>query len=321
MLRLLVAVGLVTCFAGALRAGVGTSAPDFEFLRTWNMPGNQMRLSDFRGKPVLLETFATWCPHCPGAIPQLRSAHETYAPGGLTVLAVSSEDSFLIEPYLNQYGVNYPVARAFGVGQLYGQTGVPHAWLINAAGTIVWEGHTSQIPDSQLSALAGAAPLPGIQQAAPPQAESGDSWWIWLIIAPALLFAGAMGWFLWSTKDRTINYQTQIYQAPPGGARPPQPPSQPQSPPVQYGVPQAFPGTPGSSTIQEPYQGNRPGSKPNTRAIPRSASTTQTAMPVPIPEQVELPPEPPPKAEHYFGQKPASDFPPFDTNRNPQRGR
>jgi hypothetical protein len=59
MLRVL-SLFSVLLLAGALQAGVGADAPDFEFLRTWNMAGGQSRLSDFRGRPVLLEAFATW---------------------------------------------------------------------------------------------------------------------------------------------------------------------------------------------------------------------------------------------------------------------
>jgi hypothetical protein len=61
MLRILLAIGLFALFAGGLKAvEVGSPAPDFEFIRTWNMPGGQTRLSQFRGSVVLLESFATW---------------------------------------------------------------------------------------------------------------------------------------------------------------------------------------------------------------------------------------------------------------------
>jgi hypothetical protein len=62
MAKSLLAIFLVACFACALRAeaGVGSPAPDFEFVRSWNLSGSQTRLSDFRGTPVLLEAFATW---------------------------------------------------------------------------------------------------------------------------------------------------------------------------------------------------------------------------------------------------------------------
>jgi hypothetical protein len=62
MLRLLASILLVFAFGAELRAAgdVGSQAPDFEFLTTWNMPGAQSRMSEFRGRPVLLEAFATW---------------------------------------------------------------------------------------------------------------------------------------------------------------------------------------------------------------------------------------------------------------------
>jgi hypothetical protein len=62
MLRILLAVSVLAVIANCLEAaaGIGSPAPDFEFIRTWNINGSQSRLSDFRGSTVLLETFATW---------------------------------------------------------------------------------------------------------------------------------------------------------------------------------------------------------------------------------------------------------------------
>jgi hypothetical protein len=63
MLRVLVAFGFFALLTNGLQAAaldVGSPAPDFEFIRTWNMSGGQSRLSEFRGSVVLLETFATW---------------------------------------------------------------------------------------------------------------------------------------------------------------------------------------------------------------------------------------------------------------------
>jgi hypothetical protein len=62
MLRLCASLLLVLAFAAEMRAAgeVGSVAPDFEFLSTWNIPGGQTRLSSFRGSVVLVESFATW---------------------------------------------------------------------------------------------------------------------------------------------------------------------------------------------------------------------------------------------------------------------
>jgi hypothetical protein len=62
MLRILAAFVLLVAFAAEMRAAgeVGSQAPDFEFLSTWNIPGGQTRLSSFRGSVVLVESFATW---------------------------------------------------------------------------------------------------------------------------------------------------------------------------------------------------------------------------------------------------------------------
>jgi peroxiredoxin len=332
MIRAFVACFILLLCAGSLgAAGVGSPAPDFEFIRTWNINGSQSRLSDFRGSTVLLETFATWCPHCPGAVPHLRNVQSQYGDRGLKVISVSDETETKIENYLAVNGVNYGVARAFGIGKLFGYTGVPHAWLINASGVVVWQGHSNELTDANISAAFGAVVAPG---AAPSTTSEGggETWWIWLIIGPAVLFAAAMGWFVWSTRDRTARYQTAIYQQPQQATRPPGPPQQYAQPQpygqqpaqAQYGVPQPFPHQPASYPVQEPYQqmgyNGSPGSTPDTRTVGKP-NVLGAHGAYESPGAASKPEPPPIEQRPYLGQNPSDGFPPFDTNRNPQRGR
>jgi hypothetical protein len=267
-------------------------------------------------------------------VPHLNEFQSQYGPRGFNVISVSSEEESKIATYMGRYMAGYGVARAFGVGKLFGYTGVPHAWLINASGTVVWHGHTNALTDADINAALGTVAAPGASQNASPE-TGGDTWWIWLIITPAILFAGAMGWFLWSTRDRTARYQTAIYtqqQYAPQGQAPPQQPypqGQPQAygqppAPAQYGAPQPFPHQPASYPVQEPYQqtgyNGSPGSTPDTRTVGKPNSYGAHGA-YESPGAASKPAPPPLEQRPYLGQGPAGDFPPFDTNRNPPRSR
>lgn len=66
-----------------------TYAPDFSFTTA---DGERMSLEDLRGKVVLLDFWATWCPPCRRSIPELRELHRRYRRDGLVIIGISSED-------------------------------------------------------------------------------------------------------------------------------------------------------------------------------------------------------------------------------------
>jgi hypothetical protein len=260
-------------------------------------------------------------------VPRLNDFQRRYGSRGFNVLSISNEEEGKIATYSAKYKSTYGVARAFGVGQLYGDSSVPHAWLVNASGVVLWQGLPNALTDADINSALGTVVKPGATQNSAP-GIGGDTWWIWLIITPAVLFAGAMGWFLWSTRDRTARYQTAIYpeqQHAPQAQVPlqqPYPQGRPQAygqPPVPapYRAPQPFPHQPASYPVQEPYQQTgpqeSPGSKPDTRTVGKPKNISAHGA-------TGKPGHSPIQDRPYFG-KPGGDFPPFDTNHNPPRSR
>src|SRR5262245_14299847 len=69
---------------------VGEQAPDFTAVA---LNGDIVSLSDFRGKPVWLNFWGSWCPPCRAEMPDIQAAYEQLAPQGLVLLAVSLGDS------------------------------------------------------------------------------------------------------------------------------------------------------------------------------------------------------------------------------------
>jgi peroxiredoxin len=112
-------------------------APDFTLTE---LNGQKLSLSDYRGKVVLLDFWATWCGPCRVEIPGLIELQNKYRDQGFTVIGVSLDDS--IEPvkdFYQEFRMNYPVAVASDkkVELLYGGIiGLPTAFLVGRDGRI-----------------------------------------------------------------------------------------------------------------------------------------------------------------------------------------
>ncbi|MFB6286935.1 MAG: TlpA family protein disulfide reductase [Candidatus Bipolaricaulia bacterium] len=128
----------------------GYPAPDFTLS---TLEGKSVSLSDFEGKPVLLNFWATWCPPCRSEMPDLQDFYETYG-DQVTLLGVNwAEKPDEVRTFLNRYGITYPnvldrQGRAF---VRYRLTGLPTTLFIDATGLVrgLWYGplKTDQIAD------------------------------------------------------------------------------------------------------------------------------------------------------------------------------
>jgi thiol-disulfide isomerase/thioredoxin len=105
-----------------------------------DMRGRSVRLSDFKGKVVLLEFWATWCPPCGPAVPVLERLHKTYRNKGLVVLAVSLDMGGwdALPPYINSNGITYRVLKGTSaVAIQYQVRSIPVFLVLNKKGKIV----------------------------------------------------------------------------------------------------------------------------------------------------------------------------------------
>lgn len=151
------------------QAGIGklTAAPDFT-LET--LDGRSMRLSDLRGKAVLLNFWATWCGPCKIEMPWFVELQNEYGPQGLQIVGVAMDDSSKedIAKFAKDMGVNYPVLLGKeAVGDAYGGVpALPESFFISRDGRIVDKilglRGRSDIEDSIKKALEAA---PGSQSA------------------------------------------------------------------------------------------------------------------------------------------------------------
>jgi peroxiredoxin len=78
-----------------------------------DLNGNTVRLADYRGKVVLLDFWATWCPPCRASIPGIEKIYKTYKDKGLVVLAVSLDDGGweAVKSFIAENGITYTVLK------------------------------------------------------------------------------------------------------------------------------------------------------------------------------------------------------------------
>ena len=113
---------------------VGDVATDFELM---SLDGESVRLSQFKGQPVLLSIGATWCPDCRVEAPLLQELHENY-PELVVVLVDSKESPEVVQDFADEFGLTHPILldRDGAVMRLYQVFAIPTELFIDADGII-----------------------------------------------------------------------------------------------------------------------------------------------------------------------------------------
>ncbi|HXX01123.1 MAG TPA: TlpA disulfide reductase family protein [Candidatus Acidoferrales bacterium] len=100
--------------------------------KTWH-------LQDLRGKVVLVNFWATWCPPCRKEMPDLQSLYDKYKNQGFVVLAISDEEAAKVAPFIAERNISYPILLDPGrkVHELYQVEGIPKSFVYDRDGKLV----------------------------------------------------------------------------------------------------------------------------------------------------------------------------------------
>jgi cytochrome c biogenesis protein CcmG/thiol:disulfide interchange protein DsbE len=149
-----IALAVVTVIAGYYMYGRGASnsesamrpmlppgelagpAPPFTLA---DLNGKPVSLSDFRGKVVVLDFWATWCPPCRAEIPDFIDLQKEYGSQGVQIVGIALDEPEKVLAFARQNGMNYPVLLGSDeVSMKYGGIeGIPTTFIIDRDGKIV----------------------------------------------------------------------------------------------------------------------------------------------------------------------------------------
>jgi peroxiredoxin len=116
---------------------VGDEAPDFQ-LR--DLAGNLVSLTQFRGKVVLLNFWATWCGPCRVEMPAMEQLYRTLSRKEFEILAISTDaqGAVVTRPFQKEMGFTFPVLHDadYQVGLAYGARSLPLTFMVDRQGIV-----------------------------------------------------------------------------------------------------------------------------------------------------------------------------------------
>ena len=133
----LVALLIAGCDASAQKAGGPAAEIDAaDWLNT-----EPLTLAALKGKVVVVEFWATWCPPCRASIPHLAKLNEKHQGDNFAMISLTNEPKSKVVDFAKKSGMTWPVGCGSNTSGKYGVKGIPHAFVIDPKGDIVWRGH------------------------------------------------------------------------------------------------------------------------------------------------------------------------------------
>lgn len=110
---------------------------------------------ELKGKPAIVEFWATWCPPCRKSIPHLNEINAKYKGKGLAIIGITDEKKETVDGFRKTLPMDYTVAIDDGgkLSEKFGITGIPQAFIVDKNGKIVWQGHPMELKEDAIEAV------------------------------------------------------------------------------------------------------------------------------------------------------------------------
>ena len=107
--------------------------------RLTDLQGKEWHLRELKGKVVLVNFWATWCPPCRKEMPDLQALYDKYKDQGFVVLAIDDEEAAKVSPFITERNISYPVLLDPGrkVNEAFVVEGIPKSFVYDREGNLV----------------------------------------------------------------------------------------------------------------------------------------------------------------------------------------